>query len=93
MLLLEIDYHELSVAWLNSCTLPDMSGWSKSNQDLGCLPNNNSAGERPVVVCGVCLYCDKKCDNLVSTVPSRNLLMPCLSIWTARSASPLDAGC
>ena len=57
MLLLESDYHELSVAWLDSCILPDTSGWSKSNRDLGCLPNNNSAGERLVVVCGVTLYC------------------------------------
>ena len=69
-----------------ACTLPDTSGWSKSNRDLGCLPNNNSAGERPVVICGVSLYCDKKRE------PSHNLLMPCLNVWMAYSTSPLDAG-
>ena len=80
------------LAWL-SCTLPDTSGWSKSSRDLGCLPNNSSAGERPVVVCGVSLYFSKNCDNLVSTIPSSlNLLIPCLKVWTDRSTSPLDAG-
>ena len=77
------------LSWF-SCTLPDTSGWSKSSHDHGCLPNNSSAGERPVVVCGVSRYFDKNWDNLVSRVPPSSRLILCLKVCTAHSAKPFD---
>ena len=43
-----------------------MSGVTKSRIDLGRRPNNISAGEIPVVVCGVILYWNKNRDKRVA---------------------------
>ena len=56
--------------------------WLESNRDLGCLPNNNSAGDLPVVVCGVSLYMNNNLDSLCSKVSSVYFLRLCLNVYT-----------
>ena len=53
----------------------------------------SSAGEIPVLLCGVILYLNRKRDNFVSTYdPSLSFLIPSLKVCTARSTKPFDAG-
>ena len=82
----------LCLAWL-SLTFTPVSGCHRSNRNLGCLPKNNSAGDRPVVVVwGVILYLNKNLDNLVSSDPPWIHLIPCLNVWTPLSANPFEVG-
>ena len=69
-----------------------MFGLSKSNRDLGYLPNINSAGDLPVVVCGVSLYMNNNLESLCSKVPSVCFLRLCLNVCTAHSTIPFDDG-
>ena len=69
-----------------------MFGSSKSNRVRGCQPNNNSAGEVPVVVCGVDRYVNKIFDRRACSDPSRAFLRPFFKICTARSANPFEDG-
>ena len=69
-----------------------MSGISKSRRDRGRLPINISAGEMPVVVCGVIRYCRRKRDTRDSIEPLVDFFINFLNVCTALSASPLEAG-
>ena len=78
--------------WWTRTLLP-ISGYTKSNLDLGFLPNESSAGETPVDVWGVIRYRLRNLDTLVSTLPSLIFFMASLKVLTALSASPFEAGC
>ena len=65
---------------------------SRSNHDLGCLPSINSAGDLPVVLCGVSLYINNSLESFCSNVPSVSFLKLCLKVCTARSTIPFDDG-
>ena len=69
-----------------------MFGLSRSNRDLGCLPSINSAGDLPVVLCGMSLYINNSVESFCSNVPSVSFLKLCLKVCTARSTIPFDDG-
>ena len=68
------------------------SGLSRSKRERRRCPNSSSAGETPVVVCGVFLYAKRNRESLSSVVPSVIFFNPVLKVFTAVSARPLEAG-
>ena len=67
-------------------------GLRRSNLVRDLLPNSSSAGEEPVVLCGVILYVNRTLASLVEKVPDVSFLRPFFTICTALSASPFEAG-
>ena len=55
-------------------------------------PSSSSAGDTPVVVCGVSQYWNRKWEIWVCRDPGDGFLMKSLNVWTALSASLLVAG-
>ena len=60
-----------------------MFGLSRSNSDLDCLSNIISAGDLPIVLCGLSLYINNILESFRSNVPSVNFLKLCLEVCTA----------
>ena len=86
------------LSWLFFCwaccfsTLSAVFGLRKSSRVRKRLPSNSSQGAFPVVAWGVNRWDTRVLLSLDRNVPSWFRFSPALTICTARSASPFDAG-
>ena len=77
--------------WL-ARTRPDTSGNTKSNRVRGLRLKRSSAGDVPVVECGVIRYVRRNREIRSSSGMDGAFLRYVLKVWTALSARPLVAG-
>ena len=64
----------------------------RSRYERGHRPINSSAGETPAVLWGVIRYWNRNLAREVATSVGIVFFSAVLNVWTALSASPLDAG-
>ena len=91
----QCDCHDLALFWADclDSTLVARSGMSYPNCNLIQQSKSNSAGDTPVVECGVIRYWNSILAIQLSIDPVLlAFFIPSLKVFTALSANPLDKG-